>query len=54
MIRNRYIKEYLGYGYSDYNHGKSGKQAKRRRKVGNHVIRGILKRELLNELKMQE
>ena len=47
MIRNRYVKLYLGYDYSDYNHGKSGKQAKRKRRVGNHVIRQKQKRELL-------
>lgn len=46
MIRNRYIKEYLGYDYSDFNHGKSGRQAKRRRKVGNHKIRNMQKREI--------
>ena len=46
MIRNRYVKEYLGYDYSSYNHGKSGTQAKRNRRIGNHIIRNKQKREL--------
>lgn len=46
MIRNRYVKEYLGYDYSLYNHGKNGIQAKRNRRIGKHIIRSKQKREL--------
>lgn len=46
MITSRFIKEHLGYDYSSYNHGKNGKQAKRRRKIGNHIIRRHLKENL--------
>lgn len=53
MKKRSFIKKYLR-SYAQYNHGRTGKQAKRKRKVGNHVIRGMLKRELLKELKMQE
>lgn len=53
MIKSKFVKEYL-VSYARYNHGKTNKQAKWRRKVGNHIIRGKLKRELLKELKMQE
>ena len=50
MIRNRFIKEFLGYDYPDFNHVKTGGQAKRRRKIGNHIIRQKLKRELEKEI----
>lgn len=46
MIRNRYIKEYLGYDYSSFNHGNSSSQAKRNRRLGTHKIRSKQKREL--------
>ena len=51
MIKNRYVKKYLGYDYSSYNHGCTGKQAKRNRRIGNHIIRRKQKREFEKELK---
>jgi len=54
MITSSFIKKYLGYDYSDYNHGKTGKQAKRRRKLGYHIIRQKLKRKLMKELNTEE
>lgn len=50
MIRCRYIKKYLGYDYSLYNHGCTGRQAKRNRRIGNHIIRNKQKRELRKEI----
>ena len=51
MVKNRYIKKYLGCSYSSYNYGCTGKQAKRNRRLGNHIIRNRQKRELKKELK---
>ena len=50
VIRCKYIKKYLGYDYSWYNHGKDGKKAKRNRRIGTHIIRNIQKRELRKEI----
>ena len=49
MLKNRYIKKYLGCDYSLYNHGKSGKQAKKNRRIGNHIIRRKQKIDLRKE-----
>jgi len=51
MVKCRYIKGYLSYDYSLYNYGCTGKQAKRNRRLGNHIIRNRQKRELRKELK---
>ena len=51
MIKNRYVKKYLGCDYSLYNHGCTGKQAKKNRRIGNHIIRNKQKRELQREIK---
>ena len=52
MITSRFIKEHHGYDYADFNHGKTGKQAKRRRKIGNHIIRQHLKRDLRKQMEV--
>ena len=49
MKKRSFIKKYLG-SYARYNHGKTGKQAKRKRKIGKHIIRSKLKMELLEML----
>lgn len=54
MIRSRYIKKYLGYDYSLYNHGCTGKQAKANRRIGNHIIRNKQKKEFRKEMKQCE
>ena len=54
MVKNRYIKKYLGYDYSLYNYGCTGKQAKRNRRLGNHIIRSKQKKELREEIKQCE
>lgn len=46
MVKCKYIKGYLGYDYSSYNHGKSKIQAKRNRRYGKHIIRSKQKKEL--------
>ncbi len=51
MVKNRYVKKYLGYNYSLFNCGCTGRQAKRNRRLGNHIIRQKQKRELKKELK---
>lgn len=51
MVKNRYIKGYLSYSYSSYNYGCTGKQAKRNRRLGNHIIRNKQKRELREKIK---
>ena len=51
MVKNRYVKKYLGYDYSLFNCGCTGRQAKRNRRLGNHIIRQKQKRELKKELK---
>lgn len=51
VVKNRYIKGYLSYDYSLYNYGCTGKQAKRNRRLGNHIIRNKQKEELRKELK---
>lgn len=51
MVKNRYIKEYFRYDYTRYNAGKSGRQAKRNRRIGNHIIRQMQKIELEKEIK---
>ena len=53
MKKRSFIKKHLG-SYAQYNHGKTGRKAKWRRKLGNHIIRGKLKRELLKELELCE
>ena len=51
VVKNRYIKGYLSYDYSLYNYGCTGKQAKRNRRLGNHIIRNKQKRELIKIIK---
>lgn len=50
VVKNRYIKGYLSWDYSSYNYGCTGKQAKRNRRLGNHIIRNKQKRELRKEI----
>jgi len=50
MLKNKYTKKYLGYDYSLYNHGCTGTQAKRNRRLGTHIIRSKQKRELQKEM----
>lgn len=51
MVKCRYIKEYLGRNYSSYNYGCTGRQAKRNRRLGNHIIKSRQKRELMKTIK---
>lgn len=50
MVKCRYIKGYLGYDYSLYNHGKNRIKAKRNRRLGKHIIRSKQKRELRKQI----
>ena len=50
MVKNRYIKSYFGFVYSDYNCGKSGRQRRRNKRLGSHIIRGRQKQELRKEI----
>lgn len=50
MVKSRYIKKYFGYDYSEFNHGSTGKKAKRNRRLGNHIIRSRQKKELKKEI----
>ena len=50
MLKNRYIKGYLGCDYSLYNHGHNSIVAKRNRRKGTHIIRSKQKKELRKEL----
>lgn len=51
MLKNRYVKKYLGWDYSLYNHGRTSKQAKRNRRLGKHIIRSRQKKEIKEMLK---
>lgn len=50
MVKNRYIKKYFGYVYSDYNVGKSGKQRRRNKRLASHIIRQKEKRQLKKDI----
>lgn len=54
MITSRFIKEHHGYDYADFNHGKTIKVKRWRKKMGNHIIRGHLKKDLRKQLKELE
>lgn len=48
-IKCSYIKKNLR-NYSWFNYGTDGKKAKRNRRIGNHIIRQRLKRELAKQM----
>ena len=50
MVKNKYIKGYLHYDYSLYNHGHNSISAKRNRRKGTHIIRSRQKKELRKEI----
>jgi len=51
MKRNSFIKKIFGYSYSDFNYGKSGKQAQRNRTLGQKIVRNKLREEMQKEIK---
>ena len=54
MLKNSYTKKNLSWYYTLFNFGKTSKQAKRNRRLGQHIIRSKQKMDLYKLINMLE